>query len=161
MDYKDTVAILGANSRLGNVIARGICNRYRLLLMDEQIQPLTALAHDIATFNYNAIVEVIQCCKDASWEADIIVVVAKETAQAAIATKIREVATCKTVINIVFSANGCKSLQQLLPHSKVVTILVHENEDEKGWSIVSLEATNDASKATAMEMMPFIGLTVA
>jgi hypothetical protein len=161
MDYKDTVAILGANSRLGNVIAKGICKQYRLLLMDEQIHPLTALANDIAKLNCNATAEVIQCCKDASWEADIIIVVAGEAAQAAIAAKIKEVATCKTVINMVSAANGNISLQQLLPHSKVVTILFDANQDDQGWSIVSMEGTDDAAKTIAMEMMQLIGLRVA
>ena len=161
MDYKDTVAILGANSRLGNIIAKGICRQYRLVLMDEQIQQLTALAHDIAKLNCNANVEVIPCCKDASWEADIIIVVAEEAAQAAIAEKIKEVATCKTVINIGTSAKGSKSFQQLLPHSKVVTILFDANHDEQGWSIVSMEGTDDVAKTIAIKMMQLIGLRVA
>lgn len=161
MDYKDTVAILGANSKLGNIIAKGISRQYRLLLMDEQIQPLTALSHDVAKLNCNATVEVIPCCKDASWEADIIIVVADEAAQAAIATKIKEVATCKIVINIGSSAKSSKSFQQLLPHSKVVTILFDANQDEQDWSIVSMEGADDAAKTIAMEMMQLIGLRLA
>jgi len=161
MDLKNTVAILGANSRLGSLIAKGISKKFRLLLMDEQLQQLTALANEIAVINSTATTEVIQCCKDASWEADIIIVVADIATQAAIAGKIKEVATCKTVINIGTSANCSKTLQQLLPHSKVVTILITGDIDEPDLALASIEGTDDAAKNIVVEMMQLIGLGVA
>ncbi len=160
MDFKDTVAILGANSRLGTLIAKAISKKFRLLLMDEQLQQLTELANEIAVINSTAAIEIIQCCKDASWEADIIIVVADDATQAAIAGKIKEVATCKIVINIGTSANCSKALQLLLPHSKVVTISVDGNTDEKEPGTVSIEGLDETAITTAYKLMLLTGLNV-
>lgn len=158
MNYKNTVAILGANSRLGSFIAKGISKNYSLLLVDEQLQQLTTLANDITKLNGNTNTEVIQCCKNASWEADVIIVIADEATQASIAGKIKEVATCKTVINIGSSSNCSNAFQQLLPHSKVVTIIIAENKDKEDLATVSIKGIDDSAIAIALEMMQLIGL---
>ena len=70
-------------------------------------------------------------CKEASWEADIIILATPYGAEKEVAEKIREVATGKVVISIsnplnssyndlVTSEDAAEELQKLLPNSKVV-----------------------------------------
>ncbi|GAC1429585.1 MAG: hypothetical protein NVSMB7_06150 [Chitinophagaceae bacterium] len=60
----------------------------------------------------------MQCCNDASWEADIIILAVDKPME--IAPKIEEVATRKIVINIVSGAYLLEELQEFLPFSKVI-----------------------------------------
>ncbi len=71
----------------------------------------------------NAEVDVLHCCKNASWEADIIVVANDGEALNEIAVKMDEVSNCKTVLHFTYRKEDINTLQQLLPHAKVVTIL--------------------------------------
>jgi ketopantoate reductase len=154
MAHKNTVAIIGAAGTTGTFIAKGISNGpYRLLLMDDATAALTALQSDISKLNSNAETDAVKCCKDASWEADIIVVAVANDQQEAAALKMKEVATCKTVISITPSAIGATSLQSLLPHSKVVLVTrAAEN------STAIIEGNHAEAIDTAVEMIKMIGL---
>ncbi|MDQ3278172.1 MAG: hypothetical protein M3Q06_07585 [Bacteroidota bacterium] len=122
MAYKNTVAIIGATTAVGAVIAKSMAANYRLLLMDRAQPQLVVLQNEIQAMDNHAEVDVLHCCKDASWEADIIVVAHDGEALEELAVKMEEVSNCKTVLHFTSDQNDLDKLQQLLPHAKVVTI---------------------------------------
>ena len=121
MVHKYTLAILGAASNAGAIIAHSMSAYYRLLLMDASVEKLALLLADVQKFD-GAEAEVIHCCKDASWEADVIVVAVDDEALISVANRIKEVTTCKSVIHFTTNHNDENKLSQLLPHAAVVTV---------------------------------------
>ena len=126
MSYKDTVAIIGATTTIGTVVARSIAVNYRLLLMDSARPELVTLQHSIQAANLKADVDIVNCSKDASWEADIIIVANEEAGLEELAVKMKEVSTCKTVLQFTHAETNIDKLQQLLPHASVVTIIISQ-----------------------------------
>lgn len=125
MTHKYTVAIIGAPGSLGILIAKDLSEYYRLLLMDDNDQSgLKALQSAILELDGDNEVDVLDCCKDASWEADIIVIAVSVDKQSEIAIKIKEVATQKVVISISSQIISELDLQTLLPHSKVISFFI-------------------------------------
>lgn len=134
MATKQTIAIIGATGNMGSAIARSLSKGpYRLLLMARETEKLHKLQNDITQTVAGSEVEVIGCPKDASWEADIIILAVPYTAEADIAPKIRPFATRKIVISIANPLNdtftglitapdtsAAEELQKLLPNSTVV-----------------------------------------
>ena len=124
MTHKYTVAIIGASGSLGNLIAKDLSEYYRLLLMDDDQSGLKTLQSELLELNSSNEVDVLDCCKDASWEADIIVIAVSVDKQSEIAIKIKEVATQKVVISISPQIIPELDLQTLLPHSKVISFFI-------------------------------------
>jgi NADPH-dependent F420 reductase len=134
MNTKQTIAIIGATGQMGTGISKSLAGgNYRLLLLGNQRHRLEALNAEIIRENTSADIEIAECPKEASWEADIIILAVPYAAQAAIAAQIREVANQKIVISIANPLNekydglvtasdtsAAEQLQSLLPHSKVV-----------------------------------------
>ncbi|HEY1024015.1 MAG TPA: NAD(P)-binding domain-containing protein [Sphingobacteriaceae bacterium] len=132
---KQTIAIIGATGNMGSAIARSLSEGpYRLLLMARDSEKLHALQTEISVSGADA--EIIGCPKDASWEADIIILAVPYAAEAEIAPKIRQFATRKIVISIANPLNetsnalvttsdtsAAEELQKLLPNSTVVKAL--------------------------------------
>jgi 8-hydroxy-5-deazaflavin:NADPH oxidoreductase len=135
MGTTKTIAIIGAAGNMGSAIARNLSrsSSNRLLLMGSDVQKLENLQSDIVASNPNAEADVVRCPKEASWEADIIIIAAPYQADKQIAEKIKDVATGKIVVSISnplnddFSAlltpagrSAAEELQVLLPNSKIV-----------------------------------------
>ncbi|MBT9485626.1 hypothetical protein [Sediminibacterium sp.] len=142
MLYNNTVAILGAGSSIGQHIAKNIAANYSLLLMDSSADKLNNLMQFFVDNHPTAKVEMIVCSKEASWEADIIIIAADHAQeQEAIAIKINEVSTCKTVIQIKDASSDMVSLQAILPYSKFISVdwantaAIVEGNDEVSLSI--------------------------
>ena len=123
MAYKKTVAIIGAATPVGSLIAKSIVANYRLLLMDTTQPHLVLLQAELQSINKSAEVDILPCCKNASWEADIIVVANDGEDLDELAVKMSEVSNCKTVLHFTSHQDDKNKLQQLLPHAKVVSIL--------------------------------------
>jgi predicted dinucleotide-binding enzyme len=161
MAHKNTIAIIGATRTLGAIIAKGISTGYRLLLMDSKQDELMALQGRIQQLDSTAEVDVLQCCKDASWEADIIVVTVAVGELSETALKMKDVATCKTVINIIPSGSTGEELRKLLPHSKVINVSIAEGVDQSftanGTVDALIEGADDESIATTTEIIKTIG----
>ena len=102
MKTPTTVAIIGATGRLGAASAKGLSKngRYRLLLMSQVQDELIDLKVQLEKTNSDAEVYALSCAKEASWEADIIIVATPSEEDMIVADKIREVATGKIVISI-------------------------------------------------------------
>ena len=128
-----TIAIVGATGNMGTAIAKSLSkNRdYRLLLMANDQDKLVDLK--LALEKSGAEAYALSCAKEASWEADIIIVATPYEAERDVAEKIRAVANGKIVISISNPLNkayndlvtspdtsAAEELQKMLPNSKVV-----------------------------------------
>ncbi|MES3018452.1 MAG: NAD(P)-binding domain-containing protein [Bacteroidota bacterium] len=134
MQTKQTIAIIGATGNMGSAIAKAVSHgNYRLLLKANEQAGLDALVSDIKSKNPTADVEAAVCPTEASWEADIIILAVPFSAEAEIASAIREVANQKIVISIANPLNetfnglvtaadtsAAEELQKILPNSKVI-----------------------------------------
>jgi predicted dinucleotide-binding enzyme len=101
--------------------------------MSQEQDELVDLKVELEKSNSDAEVDALSCAKEASWEADIIIMATPYEAEKIVADKIQEVATGKIVISISNPLNNAymdsvtspdtsaaEELQKLLPHSKVV-----------------------------------------
>lgn len=162
MPHKNTIAIIGASGNLGAAIAKGISKgTYRLLLIDKEQNYLPSLASEIIKGNSSADVDIIHCCKDASWEAEIIIIAVPADEQNEIAQKIKEVATQKIVISIASQISSDNDLQQLLPYSKVINVSI--SVETRQAFIISktidafIKGSDDESVETAIKIIETIG----
>src|SRR4051812_9157970 len=75
MQTKKTIAIIGATSEVGYDISKRFSKgNYRLLLCSYDYGKVNSLVKEIRSTSPTADVDVINCCVDKSWEADIIIV---------------------------------------------------------------------------------------
>ncbi len=152
MRYSNTVAILGAGSEDGIWLAKSICKSYRILLMDEGLQKLTALSLIVGQHYQSALTENLLCSKEAGWEADIIVIAAPGDAQETIAEQIQEVATRKTVILLNRSASMLQKISGILPHSDLAEVLL-EHAPESPVCKASLSGINQVALDTTTKLL--------
>jgi 8-hydroxy-5-deazaflavin:NADPH oxidoreductase len=130
-----TIAIVGATGNMGSAIAKSLFKKgnYRLLLMSDEPDKLDGLKVQLEEANTGTEIYSMSCAREASWEADIIIVATPYEAEREVAEKIREVAVGKIVISISNPLNrsyndlvtspdtsAAEELQKLLPDSKVV-----------------------------------------
>lgn len=125
MAIQRTIAIIGACSGKGKIASKKLATaNTRLLLADEQPENLRGLKNEIDALHPEAEVEIMECIKEAGWEADIVVLALNWQAERETFTLIKPFITGKTVIS--FSKdNNC-----LLPYSKVISL----HEENTGWA---------------------------
>jgi hypothetical protein len=130
MTSKPVIAIIGAAEKMGSTLA-GIFAQanQRLVLVDTESEDFFSLVNQLRTNFPGALIEMQTCAKEASWEADIIILASADQNFKEIAERIKEVAIGKIVIsvsNIISTAHGAdepsaaEELQQLLPYSRVI-----------------------------------------
>lgn len=134
MKTKQTIAVIGASGNMGSAISKSLAKgNYRLLLFSENESKVQPVLDDIKKSYPSADVEITDCSKQASWEADIIILAVPHNAEKGIAEKIGEVSNQKIVISIANPLNesfdglttppdtsAAEELQKLLPNAKVV-----------------------------------------
>ena len=134
MAAKKTIAIIGATGDMGSALAKALVNsNYRLLLMSRDESKLRKFSACLKEKTPAAEVAVIDCEKEACWEADIILLAVPYGAEKEVAGKIRAVATQKVIIDVSNPLNqsydhlitetdtsAAEELQKALPNSKVV-----------------------------------------
>lgn len=142
MQYNNIVAILGANSPAGKQIAECISEQYPVLIMDADKEVLLQSQKAIQSKHPAANITILECSKEASWEADIVIIaVEKENEQQQIAERINEFTTCKIVIQIRPENNPMLHLQYKLPYAKFIlvdwgnTAAIVEGKDEMALSV--------------------------
>jgi len=134
MATKKTIAVIGATGDMGCAFVKALSNsNYRLLLMSRDKNKVRKLSASLKEKNPVADVEVVECEREACWEADIVLMAVPYEAEKEVAEKIREVTTQKIVIDVsnplnekydrLITAPGtsaAEELQKELPNSKVV-----------------------------------------
>lgn len=154
MAYKHTLALIGAASPTGTLLASRLADRYRLLLMDSDLSLLATLQETIRLQSPQADVEVLNCCKDASWEADTVVVSVADDQLETIADRIRAVTTCKPVIQFTTDAARTHTLQQRLPHANVITVVL-SGSDTNSAAVVC--GTHPEARQTTEALLAILG----
>ena len=129
---KKTIAVIGAAGKAGSAIAPGLTAAgYRVLLADEiKKRPflyvrLLLLEYMIKSKCSPVDVEMVLSEREASWEADIIIVAVHRKKHADTACKIKDVVTGKIVIilmNGTLERSATEELARLLPNSKIVNV---------------------------------------
>jgi hypothetical protein len=131
---KKTIAVIGATGNMGSGISRNLAKAgYRILLAGNNKLKLNDLLTKIKDFTPDADVEILDCSKEASWEADIIIPAVSYEVQSEVAAKIKDVVTGKIVISLSNPLNttydglvtdpttsAAEELAKLLPYSKIV-----------------------------------------
>jgi len=134
MKTKSTIAVIGSTGNMGSAIAKSLARgRNRLLLFGRDEAKINTLQNDIRALNSDAEVEAMGCPKDASWEADIVILAVPYAAEAAVAEEIKPYVTQKIVISIANPMNetfdgmvtpadssAAQELQRLLPDAQVI-----------------------------------------
>ncbi len=157
MAHKNTVAIIGATTVVGAYVAKSIAAKYRLILMDKEQPQLVFLQNEIQVNTKNADVDVLDCCKNASWEADIIAVANENEGLEELVVKMEDVSNCKNVLHFTSFQKDIGKLQQLLPNAKVVTIISNNSFTNPGGD-VSIHGSDTEAMDTAktiVEAMAF------
>jgi hypothetical protein len=155
MSYKNTVAIINASTAVGTVVAKSIAKDYRLLLMDAAQPQLVLLQQEIQSMDNKAEVDIHDCCNTASWEADIIVVANEGEGLDELAVKMQQVTNCKNILHFTSHEDDIDKLQQLLPHAKVVTILLGQAFTD-AYANAFIHGTDKEAIDTAKEMVAAI-----
>lgn len=176
---KKTVAIIGAAGNVGSAIALGLATAgYRVLLTDdiEHRSLLYVKLHlreaKIRHRVPEADVDIVLSAREASWEADIIILAIPYEAHAEIARTIKDVVTGKVVIclanpqnethngSVAATANNAaKELAQLLPHSTIVqafgTIVASQPGEPRvaGMSVDVLVAGHDEEAVSTVRQL--------
>lgn len=134
MQTNTTIAVIGATGSMGSALSKSLSKgNFHLLLCANDQNKLQALVQEIQAVHPPAHVEALDCFRNASWEADIIILALPYQAEKEVAAQISEVASQKIVISIANPLNdsfsglltspdssAAEELQKLLPHSKVV-----------------------------------------
>ncbi|MDQ2656925.1 MAG: NAD(P)-binding domain-containing protein [Bacteroidota bacterium] len=138
MAIHKTIAIIGATGQAGSAIAERLAKSpHQLVLMSDETSKLEDLHKSVTIASEgNADIIALDCAKEASWEADLIILATPHERDREIAEKIRDVAVGKIVVSISdpndqsrseltgsLDSSAAEELQQMLPHSSVVTAL--------------------------------------
>ncbi|HJV18660.1 MAG TPA: NAD(P)-binding domain-containing protein [Sediminibacterium sp.] len=125
---KQTIAIIGAAGRYGAEFAKALATGpYRLLLMDPNQEALPAIQKEISDSGRQPDVEMISCCKEASWESDIILFTLPFSERDHLVAKMQEVVTRKTVIFLLEKPeeNALALLKKQLPYSGIAIVAMY------------------------------------
>lgn len=124
MVMKKTIAIIGATEATGKTATMQLASQpgLRLLLLSPDIEALASLTQTLHKKFPDAEIESMTCTRDASWEADIILLTIPEAEEEMVAQLIRDVVTGKIVVHISETGNPSEILQKTLPHSILETL---------------------------------------
>jgi len=129
MSNATTIAIIGVAGKREQSIATLFAAKYHVLLFGHDQEILSGICHQIRSSGKATDVEAMQCPADASWEADIIILMGYNHADESISKKIKRVATRKIVIVFAAGTGGelllatSSAWQQLLPYSRLINVL--------------------------------------
>ncbi|MDF2383959.1 hypothetical protein JMG10_20980 [Nostoc ellipsosporum NOK] len=124
---KKTMAIIGATEQKGKAAIMQLASHpgFRFLLLSPDMAALDSLTKTLLQKFPGAEIEPMTCTRDASWEADIIVLTVPEAEEETIAQLIKEVVTGKVVIHVKEN-DETSVLKTLLPHSIVADARLEE-----------------------------------
>lgn len=124
MVMKKTIAIIGATEPTGKAATMQLASHpgVRFLLLSPDTTALASLTQTLHENFPGAEIEPMTCTREASWEADIILLTVPEAEEEMVAQLIKEVVTGKIVIHINETGTPSEILQQALPHSIIETL---------------------------------------
>ncbi|MBM2841966.1 MAG: oxidoreductase [Bacteroidetes bacterium] len=153
---------------MGSGLARNLAKAgHRILLAGQNQSKLNDLLVSITAATPEVDVEILDCSKEASWEADIVIPAVPYQVEKEVAARIKDVVTGKIVVSISNPLNqtydglvtepttsAAEELSKLLPYSKVVkafnTVSAEDfNTPEVGGSIVDCFVAGDDEEAVA------------
>lgn len=156
------IAVIGAggeNARL--VVSRLASTNRQILMMDADAAKLDTFFQSLSALPVVAHIEILSCCREASWEADMIILSADIEDANAVMEKMREVARNKVVI--ILSENGDHpfgSLTDALPFSRIVMVQMHLDANKDHPSVL-IEGTNCDATTSVAALFESIGLVTA
>lgn len=132
-----SIAIFGATDKYASAIAESLAmdSNNQIVLLSDQKNQLLELRNRILANNPTADIELSDCASEASWQADIIILAVCSDLQRLITGSIIGFVTQKTLIAFVDSREdvlNCaisNALQELLPHTHVVSVYLAENQE--------------------------------
>lgn len=135
MKVKATIAFIGAVDKQGEkIINRLVQKGHPLVLINKPGRAAGLLSTSILKQVPDADIEVIDCEREACWEADVILLPDSTDLHKALLEKIRTVATQKILIRLTNKKKGekileneIKFLKQQLPNTKIVSVFYEEN----------------------------------
>lgn len=163
MSLLSTIAIIGVSEKRGFQVANQLAQKYPILLFDQETEQVLFLYDQIRRNNPSANVDLMACATDASWEADIILVLGYCCADIEIVEKIKRVSTGKIVILITaddkeeISKSLIENGQQLLPYSKIVRLIIEaatlDNE-------IRIQSKDEDSRAKVSAIFSAVGFSI-
>jgi predicted dinucleotide-binding enzyme len=132
MAAKITIAIIASAKEKAKTIACKIAGENYFLLIISNDEKFNTLREEIQFLYSGAKVEIIQCTRDACWEADVIILDIPHLMQEEMVEMIKEVSVQKIVVNMSEEIYGnSDQLQKLLKHSKVVNVIGSSGSSKK------------------------------
>ncbi|WP_080058087.1 NAD(P)-binding domain-containing protein [Spirosoma aerolatum] len=164
---KPTIAIIGLGSTGSTFAVRLAEQLYRLLLFDQDRSKAQMLVESLLQKSTSTDIEAIDCKVTACWEADVLVLAVPESAKKAVAEQIKQVATCKLVINLATLArpdhpahtHAGEELQQWLPNSKLVHVWIAPSENGTLPDTAFITGQHEEAIATVADLLTVARLT--
>ncbi|SHF99498.1 NAD(P)-binding domain-containing protein [Flavisolibacter ginsengisoli] len=159
MANKETIAVIGADSENARlVVTRLVGTARNILLMDPNVAKLEAFFQSLCSMPAIATIEIINCSREASWEADMIILSAEVEDAIAVLQKISDVARNKVVI--ILSGNDDQpfgSLPDALPYSKIVVLQMYQEINVDHFTVL-IESTDCEAATSVAALFESIGL---
>lgn len=137
MSAKETIAFIGGKEGTCPILLSKLAQEnLRMLFVFGDADEMDELSKQLILTETVAEIELINCPKEGCWEADIIAFVNHENIEARLVKRIKEVATQKIVLYVSTGKNRkhdlsgiqAEILQELLPHSKIVRVIIDSEE---------------------------------
>ncbi len=163
MSLLSTIAIIGVSEKRGFQVANQLAQKYPILLFDQETEQVLFLYDQIRRNNPSANVDLMACATEASWEADIIVVLGYCCTDIEIVEKIKRVSTGKIVILIksddkdAVSSSLIENGQQLLPHSKIVRLVFEATALDNE---IKIQSDDEDSRAKVSAIFSAVGFNI-
>ena len=157
---QQTIAILGANTAEGILIATGLAKSTHKILLwaNNDLADAQWMAIDMQKHFPEADVEAVSCNVDASWEADMIIAAVPFQELGPICENIKAVSTRKILVHISEAAHEAVSAlcSKLLPHTKLVKVITEWSGKK---SVVFVQSNNDEALEQVVKLLEEAGIT--
>lgn len=133
MAVKDTIAFIGVENKTRWLLEKLAAQNFPIILVAGEEVEKNHFSESFQKEILDAEIEVLDCPKNGCWEADIIAFVGSENFEMNLLLKIEEFATQKIIMFIsklneekaTFSVVQLQEIQETLPNSKIVPVLIN------------------------------------
>lgn len=119
---KNTVAIIGATTPKGIYLSKVIAsNSNPIILIGDDVDSLQSVVTDLKSLFTNNDIQSFECAREASWEADIIIITTSKEDIQKYSGMIKDVVIGKIIALIPMQDSEIdENIKFLFPHSKIV-----------------------------------------